>query len=1156
VPYGIDDTDGFFGRDGEVEACLDRLTAVGVLAVVGPSGSGKSSLVRAGVAAALQHNGRRVVVISPGIHPIDALTALPASGPVPVLVVDQCEEAVTMCDDPAEQAAFFAALAAHAERAPLVIALRADRLGDVSAHPDFARLIEPGLHLLSAMSEADLRAAIEGPARQVGLLLEPGLVDLLVREVEGEPGALPLLSHALHQTWQRREGRTLTVDGYQQTGGIRGSVAQSAEAVYDQVPEEQRSLLRDLLLRLVTSTPEGEPVRNRVPRRTVATDAEHEGLVELLVRARLVTSDDNTVELAHESLARAWPRLRGWLDDDVEGQRILRHLAFTADTWDTMGRPDSELYRGVRLAQALDWQTSANPDLTPAERDFLDISAQRERAEAETTEQQLRHRTRQNRRLRALLAGAAVFLVVSFVAGLLAVRQADRADRATIAADARRVGAQALLVDDIDQSLLLAVEGVRLDDTIDTRANLLAALDRSPELIGSIRGEGTLVDASDDGDLVAVSGADRGLSLYDAAMSQRLGTLPDIGVSDFAFRPGHPQLAVAYAGLRSISGPMATAGGVLLFDVNALGKEAVLFRGIPDSDFDPVRVSFSADGGRLAVSGRLDTPGVITTAIGIWDLARPDEPVWRKNVEGVADVSLSTDGRRLYVGTADPAELAIYEVDSGRKLRSESIPAGTAEINSSGTLIAVANGPDVVLYDAATLSPSSTLRGHAESVGALRFSPDGALLASTSRDGDVFVWEVATGAIREDLALHADVVTDVAFGADGTALYTASDGALLVWDLAGDRRFITRHGEAAPDLVAHEAVGNPSGTIVAYLKAVAGDGQNPAAWVLQFRDLETGRLTEAIVAEQFHPSFVAEDVLTQVTSGDVWHPNIQQFATIDDDGLVHVWDATSASLVTERQVMPPAPEAAIDYTPDGENLVVAAVRGTSEARVAEGVATVFMLDAETLEPVGTPVNPAQLPVAVSAGPDGRVVIAVDREGRFAVVDLVDGKVLQEGVLSLQPSSVEISSDGQRAVVIGTNAEVGILDLEDGEWVSPPVRAPRESANFASYTADGERVVVGGRNGATSLWDGRTGQLLASISADTSEVVRPTILDDGYTAMLTAPDGSAFTWDTRPESWVATACAIAGRNLTDDEWRDAFGDRRYRLTCPEYDAPVS
>ena len=182
-----------------------------------------------------------------------------------------------------------------------------------------------------------------------------------MRDVEREPGALPLLSHALRQAWERREGQTLTVAGYRESGGIRGAVAQSAEEIYEQTPAEQRRMLRDLLLRLVAPSPEGEPVHARVPRRLLATDQEHERLIELLVGARLVTSDDGTVELAHEALARAWPRLRGWLDEDVEGQRILRHLSDAADTWDAMARPDSELYRGVRLAQALEWRERPHP---------------------------------------------------------------------------------------------------------------------------------------------------------------------------------------------------------------------------------------------------------------------------------------------------------------------------------------------------------------------------------------------------------------------------------------------------------------------------------------------------------------------------------------------------------------------------------------------------------------------------------------------------------------------------------------------------------------------------------------------------------------------------------------------------------------------------
>ncbi len=156
----------------------------------------------------------------------------------------------------------------HSERSPLIVALRADRLGDLSAHPDFAGLVEHGLYLLKRMDEEQLRAAVEAPARQAGLLLEPGLVDLLVRDVEGEPGSLPMLSHALRQTWERREGSTLTVAGYQSSGGIRGAVAQSAEQVYEQAAAERRPMMRDLMLRLVAPNPDGEPVRARVPRRS------------------------------------------------------------------------------------------------------------------------------------------------------------------------------------------------------------------------------------------------------------------------------------------------------------------------------------------------------------------------------------------------------------------------------------------------------------------------------------------------------------------------------------------------------------------------------------------------------------------------------------------------------------------------------------------------------------------------------------------------------------------------------------------------------------------------------------------------------------------------------------------------------------------------
>ena len=290
LPYEVGDAESFFGREADVAACLEKLRTEGVLAVVGPSGTGKSSLVRAGVVAALERDGTPVLVTTPGARPLDSLAGLPPRAPFPVLVVDQAEEAVTLCSDAEERVTYFARLDAY--DAPLVFALRADRLGDLSTNPQFARMLERGLYLPGVMSEDNLRAAIEGPALHAGLRLEAGLVDLLVREVEGEPGALPLLSHVLRQTWELREGPTLTVDGYRRTGGIRDAVAQSAEGLYDGLDDRQRGHLRALFLRLVMSSDDGDPVRMRVPRDKLAVDGAHVTLIEDLIDARLLSSDE------------------------------------------------------------------------------------------------------------------------------------------------------------------------------------------------------------------------------------------------------------------------------------------------------------------------------------------------------------------------------------------------------------------------------------------------------------------------------------------------------------------------------------------------------------------------------------------------------------------------------------------------------------------------------------------------------------------------------------------------------------------------------------------------------------------------------------------------------------------------------------------------
>ncbi len=435
VPYDDEHRDTFFGRREDVEECLRRLDDSPLLVLVGPSGCGKSSLMKAGIVPALRARGYDVVVLTPGVDPVASLAAARADGgDGAVLCIDQFEEAFAGATRPGISA-WLASIAACTSSRPVVLTLRSDHVAGLVGDPGFAALAERGMHLVTPLTGEQLRATIEGPAQVAGLKLEPGLVDLLLRDAADEPGALPLLSHALAETWQQREGTLLTVAGYRATGGISGAVAASADRLHASLSDEGRTQLRWLMLRLAGLADHGEPVRTPMERAIATDDAERAQVVDLLVRARLLTSADGSVELAHESLVRAWPRLRGWLEEDREGQRLWRHLAGASAEWERLGRPDSELYTGVRLAAALDWARRDDAQPTRLERSFLDRSADHAEAEQRTLQQQARHEQRQNRRLRGLLVGVALALVAALVAALLAV---DQGRTAAVERDAAR----------------------------------------------------------------------------------------------------------------------------------------------------------------------------------------------------------------------------------------------------------------------------------------------------------------------------------------------------------------------------------------------------------------------------------------------------------------------------------------------------------------------------------------------------------------------------------------------------------------------------------------------------------------------------------------------------------------------------------------------
>ena len=490
------DADYFFGRERLVAELVARLVGAGFLGIVGPSGSGKSSVLRAGLLPALAggvlpgSGGWRRLLLRPGERPLEelrrvlvsgakdplaeALDALPANARL-LLAVDQLEELFTACRSDAERAAFADTLARAAAdpdgRAIVVVALRADFYGRFAAYPEFAELLGGNQVLVGPMQASELRRAVELPAGRVGLRVEPELSDALVDDVEGEPGALPLLSTALLELWQKRQDNTLTLAAYRESGGVHGAVARLAEGTYARIPDEHKPLVRALMLRLVGEDEGDAPVRRRAPLAELDLERNEDvaDVLATLADSRLVTVSEGSVEVAHEALLREWPRLREWIEEDTEGRRLRRHITQAASEWDAAGRDRGELYRGARLAAALDWTADHALDVNELEREFVTESR-------EASEQEAKRARRTNRRLRVLLAGVAVLLAAAVAGGMLAVNQRGEARDAETAQLAQRLGAQALLVeDDLDRSLLLARQAVAIDGSPQTRSYLLAS---------------------------------------------------------------------------------------------------------------------------------------------------------------------------------------------------------------------------------------------------------------------------------------------------------------------------------------------------------------------------------------------------------------------------------------------------------------------------------------------------------------------------------------------------------------------------------------------------------------------------------------------------------------------------------------------------------
>jgi DNA-binding SARP family transcriptional activator len=779
----------FYGRERLVAELVARLVGVGLLGVVGPSGSGKSSLLRAGLVPALREGVLpgsqrwRQVLMRPGEQPMRELArALDVGGEGPgmllaaaqrcaraegrlLLVVDQFEEVFTACQDSQERAGFLGELlaAAGAEQgAVVVVGLRADYYGRCAEHPGLAGQLGASQVLVGPMRPQELRRAIELPAERAGLRVEPELTEAMVADVAGEPGGLPLLSTALLESWEHRQGRTLTLAGYRETGGVHGAVARLAERAWLTLGPDEQAAARRLLLRLAGPGEGAAVTRRRValaelePQR----DPHTARALQVLTARRLLTASEATVEVAHEALLREWPRLRGWLEEDVQGRALHRHLTQAAREWEAAGRDPGELYRGARLTGALDWAREHDADLNDLECQFLD--AGRAAAEREVADARRRgeREARSSRRLRVLLVGLATVLVLALVAGGFAVAQRGRAQHAALVADARRLGAQALVQSDLDRSLLLAAEAVRLDYSVDTRSALLASLLRSPQATRVLRGGGNRLQdlaLSPNGGMLA-SVDNMGFAyLWDTRTGRRVG-------GPFGPNQGNFNIPVFSPDGRVLAtGGAVENGGLVLWEV----ASHRIIRRLPSKD-DVVDAAFSPNGRILAA-------GTIQGSVMFWDpttgarlgpVRHPHHPP--EQGLGIS-LAFADRGATLYTSASD-GKTIVWDVAHRRPAHVFRL-GGTLAVSPNGKTLALGQlDGSIMLADAATGQRLKVLTGHTAAVARLAFSPDGAALASVSDDRTAIVWDVTTGKARETLHGHAGFVHGVAFSPDGRTL--------------------------------------------------------------------------------------------------------------------------------------------------------------------------------------------------------------------------------------------------------------------------------------------------------------------------------------------------------------------------------------------------
>ncbi|MCT9137922.1 nSTAND1 domain-containing NTPase [Streptomyces violarus] len=1077
----------FFGREQLTADLADLLRRRRFAAVFGPSGSGKSSLLRAGLIPVLQHaqepdlRPAAIRILTPGERPARNhaplfIPATPHDGSPETdtfLIVDQFEEVFTLCHDPAERARFIDLLLTARQPESLLrvlLAVRGDFYGRCAEHRDLADALRDANLLAGAMSRAELRAAVVKPAKAAGLTVERALTARLVEEVADAPGGLPLLSHALLETWRRRRGKTLTLAGYEGAGCLDGAIARTAEEVYGRFTEGQAAAARRVLLRLVAPGDGTPDTRRPVERAELPGTGRDDTarVVDALAGARLLTLDGDTVEMAHEALITAWPRLRGWIEDDRERLRVHRDLTEAAHAWQELGREEGALCRGNRLAAAREhFGDAPHEDLADLEQAFLDAS----RA----------HEQKGRRRYRWVLTAVTAALCLALVAAGLAVGQWESAVSAQHVAQSRQLAAQsgALLESEPDLASLLAVHAYRISPTREAAAALYAAaaLPLSERLVSGKKPVHSLA-VSPDGHTVASHSTDGRVAIWDLTGGRLRHTFTARGSSySAAFSPDGRTLAVA------------TGEAIGLWDPVTGGK----LKTLTSSDGAVGGMAFSPDGNTVAATS--------SAAVRVWDVATGRTRHSFTSHPGTQAVAFGPDGRT--VAAASPHGLVrTWDMATGRirTTHDGQLEGSAVAFSPDGRMYAGvrANG-SVQLREVATGTVRTTISDAPMWLYALAFTPDGRTLAIPGPGDTVRLWDTASGTARGTVTAghHGRGLMTVALSADGRTLVTSSnaDPTVRVHRLTTDQPQTTLRGH--PGAYVTDTAFGPDGHTVAAVRqgwpgrgsvqlweARTGDREGTLALdtdpALREEDLRvtvlrfgavgfspTGRALAARATENgvIEVREVATGRLRQSRAlGDidkaVFSPDGTRLALVGHDGSVRIWNLSTGALHTAHGES----VRAMEFAPDSRTLAVAHVRSGHEqvklldaatsrtqrtikpsagsllslafspnghtlATASSAKGTVKTWNARTGQPQDS-FNVSGEVAALAFSPDSRTLAASNERG-VHLWDLATSQIRRTLPTRSRAAAVTFSPDGHTlAISAGTSVELWNIDLPD------------------------------------------------------------------------------------------------------------------------------